>query len=98
MYYSVILYKEKTVQDLRIYDRKIIVQLIYKCNTFSRFKVPAATLIRDSSLLGCDVMLIGKYSTTFWRRILPKSSVPALSRKANFSCFHHSRNGTSRLT
>lgn len=45
MYYSVILYKENPVQDLRIYDGNIIVQLIYMCNTLSRFKVPAATLI-----------------------------------------------------
>jgi hypothetical protein len=58
MYYSVILYKETSVQDLRIYDQKLIIHLIYKFNTLSRFKVPAATLIRDSSLLGCDVMLI----------------------------------------
>jgi hypothetical protein len=60
MYYSVILYKENFVQDLRIYVRKLIEHVIYKFNTLSRFKVPAATLIRDSSLLGCDVMLIGK--------------------------------------
>jgi hypothetical protein len=58
--YTIILYKENPVRYLRIYDRKLNVHLIYKCNTFSRVKVPAATLIKDSSLLGCDVMLIGK--------------------------------------
>ena len=60
MYYSVIFHKEKPVQDLCIYNRKIIVQLIYKCNTLSSFKIPATTLIRDSSLLGYEVMVIGK--------------------------------------
>jgi hypothetical protein len=95
--YSIILYKEKPLRDLRIYDRKPNVHLIYRCDTISRVKVPTATLIRDSSFLGCDVMLIGKECTTFRRRILPKSSVHVLSRKASFSCFHHSRSGTSRL-
>ena len=38
-------------------------------------------MLKDSSLLGCDAVLLGKLSSGFWRIVVPSSSVVKRSNK-----------------
>ena len=43
-------------------------------NMYMRFQILTETSEEDSSLLGCDTVLIGKRSVEFWGQMLPPSS------------------------